>query len=535
MYTGRHNPVDREEIAWAGNGVLTYYDPEFPYGLPPQRINNGQPAYYTDGRYEYPVVESPASAYAPNMTLRRSSHRRSLRRTRAFNEALAQVNQALLPESMELSDDSRTPGTPSSGTTLIPTPSRGSLRSESSEAESCFEEGQEEEEEERRERHVTFAESRFTRFYSPSPPPSSILSSGSTPLAPPPEERREARRERRRGCQGPADRREQEPGSSQPPQLEPVSPGARGERRRRPRRPRSQTESDTATDTLLSEVWRGLGIRSPSRSPSPPSPPRPITASRAPPNRRRSPTPLPTRRGRALTEPSPERHHRRRQTAPEPERGRSRTPRPVSVESGSESGSEEPKKPEQAPEPQQAPQPQQDSKPPEESQSQPKPELEPTTTKTKTQLPPSAEQKPKRPGILRMPTQPRVFIADQLSDRPARAASHRESPVLVRRTPRQNFARQLSVIDAQSGKPSRVPREESISSLAVEYHIEPANSHRRRRRRRHHHRERSERSDSRESRESREPEPQPQGKTQGKTSRFSFFSHLVRNTSMGCV
>ncbi|XDG03689.1 hypothetical protein ABKA04_003304 [Annulohypoxylon sp. FPYF3050] len=512
MNSGRHYGYAPENIAWAGNGVLTYYDPDFPYGQQPERVNNA--AYYAD-EYGYPMPESPD--YPQDMRLPPPSPPPSVPRSCNVQYPFGrqQVFEALVRHHAE---SAGYPDSPSSANTLVPDYSPSLDGSENPEIESdCEEEpprpirppvhrrrtmpSQRPAVTERRERHVTFSEHQEMRYYSPppssssSPPPSPPPSTPPTPPAPlePPSpmsrQLREAYRSTGRGSQIPTYRHMQEQVVYQQPQQQPAQHSSGEGRRRRRRRPRAQTGPSVAAG-ILSARMEAMSMRSP-----PPSPPRPLAAVMPPPSRRRSPTPAPPRRRMTLpapppSSPPPSRGRRRRQSEEEPERGRSQTPRPVTVESAEES---EPEQPRQAQEPQEVPQPKEE----------PQPKKQPTEKK--------------RPGILRTPTGPRVSATNQFSDQPAkpsRRASHSGTPAFVHRNPK-NFAEQLGIIDAQSNILSRARRDdESVSSMAVNFHIhnEPMDIPRRR-----HHRHR------RDSSESWDP---PKKK---KTSRLSFLSHLRRH------
>lgn len=418
-----------------------------------------------------------------------------------------QVFEALVRHHAE---SARYPDSPSSVNTLIPDPPPSPYGSDSSEFEPDFEEepprtvrppvhrrqtlpSQRPAVSERRERHMTFSEHREMRYYTPPPPPPSSSPAPPAPLdplSPMPGELRDVYHGTIRGSQVPTYRHMQEQAAYQQPQQQSAHHSPGEGRRRRRRRPRAQT-GPSAAASALSARMEAMSTSSP-----PPSPPRPLAAAMPPPNRHRAPTPPRPSRRKTLpapppSSPPPSRGRTQRQSEEEPERGRSRTPRPVTVESAEESEVEQPQQAQEPQETQQVPQPQ------------------------KAPKPQKAEQK--RPGILRTPTGPRVSVTDQLSDRPAkpsRQASHSGTPAFVHRNPK-NFAQQLGIIDAQSGIRSRAPRDnESVSLMALNFHIhnEPMDIPHRR-----HHRHR------RDSSESWDP---PKKK---KTSRLSFLSHLRRH------
>ncbi|KAI1214472.1 uncharacterized protein F4807DRAFT_468351 [Annulohypoxylon truncatum] len=468
-------PALRDSIQWAGNGVLTYYDPDFPYAdLSPQRVNSARETYSTsddeyivEGTYQYADTPLPPSCrvqypYGPK-----------------------EVFAALVREVANSSSSDNSPSSP--GTVDSP----GSSQDESSEPSSESEddemplpvrplirrrvttESYRAPEPERPRQRIADHERRHPRHHSPSPPRE------------PPREWRETRQGR--AFQGPAAQRVQEGVSHQQPQL--PRPSTHGEQGHRGQRP-SVNVGQSAPQDSLRERFENLRVRSEPSSPEGPADP----PSRLVPSQRRS--------------------------------SRPENPRRTDTYAGSYSSSGRPRRIGDFARPPASEAPRPLAQPalstPRRQSARPDPRRRVTHAGTSSSSGRTHGSQENRPVVQsheasHAPAQPRRSASQHQPTRPAaprRATTHESSATIASSSSQStqdqsSLAAHLSILDAQYRPGSKLMKEDDVGSMVVQVHVDSASVCRRRRRQK-----------ERESRPAPPPEP--------KSSRLGFLKHFTK-------
>ncbi|KAI0884982.1 uncharacterized protein GGS22DRAFT_200080 [Annulohypoxylon maeteangense] len=436
METGRLHPTVRDNIQWAGNGILTYSDPDFPYtDLQPIRISNTR-ATYSVGQDERSLENPRGYRTAPIPQSCQVQYPYGPR------EVLA----ALVKEMSSSSDSSDSPDSPGSLDSPSSPDSPSSSQGESPRHSSEFEDRD-------MPLHVRpLVRRRVTTDHDRSPEPERQRHrervAGSERRHPrhrsvtPPRTRREPRSER--GFQGPTARRIQD--FARNPQLYPPHPRAReehGDRRRR--RSEAQVRPDITLDSLWGEVEQ-MCLES---EPSSPETARPPVTQRPAAPQRRSARPEHPRRTATHAGSSSGRSHRRRD---EHERERDSGRLETQVGQGVIIDA---------------------------------PNARRDRTRREAEL--ASAEIPRDPAPPVITTPSRRTARPQASRRATTPVSSSGTFVTVRHPPRppQSLAEHLRAIDEMSGMPSKLKKDGDEGSMVVQIHQDSCH----RRGRRHHHRD----------------------------------------------